>query len=206
MNRRALVFALGSIATCPFTARAQQPGRVWRIGWLSPGSGPNVLTRSFLQGLQELGYVEGQNFVVEYRWAAGKDELITEFAADLVRAGVDVIVTGGTPAALAAKQVTTTIPIVFATAGAPVEKGIVGSLRHPGGNVTGLALLTDEIKTVQILQEAGPRISRVAFIYNPNTLPGEFGESWLGRARARSRTLKLDLQPVALRAPNEADQ
>jgi putative tryptophan/tyrosine transport system substrate-binding protein len=206
MNRRAFIYALGSMATCPFAALAQQPPRVWRIGWLSLGAGPSALTQSFLQGMRELGYVEGQNFVVEYRWATGKDERITEFAADLVRKGVDLIVTAGTSAALAAKQATTTVPIVFASAGAPVEKGIVSSLAHPGGNVTGLALLTDDVKAVQILQEAAPRISHVAFIYNPNTLPSQFGETWLSRAKARSGTLKLDFQPVALRNPNEADR
>jgi len=127
------------------------------------------------------------------------------FAADLVSKRVDLIVTAGTPATLAAKQATSTIPIVFAVAGAPVEKGLVGSLSHPGGNVTGLALITDDIKTLQILKEAAPRISRVAFIYDPDTLPGQFGENWLSRALSRSRTLKLDLQPVTLRNPSSTE-
>jgi putative ABC transport system substrate-binding protein len=153
--------------------------------------------------MRELGYVEGQNFVIEYRWAAGKDERLTEFAAEFVRKGIDVIVTSGTPAILAAKGVTTTVPIIFAVAGAPVEKGIVSSLSHPGGNVTGLALLTDQMKPVQILQEAVPGISRLAYIYNPNTL---LGEGWFDRAKARAGNLKLDFQAVALRKPNEAVQ
>src|SRR5262245_50218594 len=206
MNRRTFILVLSGTATRPFAALAQPRRRVWRIGWLSLAAGPTALTRSFLQGMRELGYVEGQNLIIDYRWAAGKDERIAEFAADLVRQGVDLIVTAGTPATLAAKHVTTTVPIVFATAGAPVEKGIVSSRAHPGGNVTGLALLTDEVKTIQILQEAVPAISRVAFIYNPNTLPSQFGETWLARAKARSRALKLDLQPVVLRNPNDADQ
>ena len=96
---------------------------------------------------------------------------------------------------MAAKQATSTIPIVFATAGAPVEKGLVKSLREPGGNVTGLPI-TDDIKALQILKEAIPDITRVAFVYDPATLPGEFGETWLRRARGRARTLKLDLRPL----------
>jgi putative ABC transport system substrate-binding protein len=156
--------------------------------------------------MQERGYVEGKNLNIEYRWAAGKNERLEQFAADLVRTGVDLIVTAGTPATLAAKLATSTIPIVFAAAGAPIEKGLVISLGHPGGNVTGLALLVDDIKTLQILKEAIPRISRSAFIYDPDTLPGRFGDDWLRLARGRSRRIKVDLQPVVLRASNDADQ
>jgi putative ABC transport system substrate-binding protein len=156
--------------------------------------------------MEELGYIEGQNFKIEYRWAAGKNGQLGELATDLVRAGVDLIVTAGTPATLAAKQATPTIPIVFAAAGSPIEKELVSSLGHPGGNVTGLALVTDEIKTLQILNEMALGISRAAFMYDPDTLPGRFGEDWLKRARARSRTLKIDLQPVVLRDPKAVDQ
>jgi ABC-type uncharacterized transport system substrate-binding protein len=207
MRRRAFIALVGSaVAAWPLTARAQQRERVRRIGWLSPGAGPSGVTRSFFQGMRERGYVEGENLSVEYRWAAGNGERLPELAADLVHAGVDAIVTAGTPATLAAKQATSSIPIVFAAAGAPVEKGLVESLAHPGGNVTGLALLTDDVKALQILKEAAPTITRAAFIYDPDTLPGAFGEDWLRRARARSRTLKLDLQPVILRNPDRTKQ
>jgi ABC-type uncharacterized transport system substrate-binding protein len=207
MRRREFITLLGGAAAAwPLAARAQQGERVRRIGWLSPGSGPGDLIRSFLQGMRELGYVEGKNLIVEYRWAAGKNERLEEFARELVQTGVDLIVTGGTPATLAAKQATQTIPIVFATAGGPVDKGLVSSLRHPGGNVTGLALVTDDIKTLQMLKEAAPRIARVAFIYDPSTLPGRYGETWLKRARPRARTLKIELQPVILGSPDETDQ
>jgi putative tryptophan/tyrosine transport system substrate-binding protein len=206
MRRREFITLLGgAVATWPHAARAQQSPRVWRIGWLSPNSGPGPSTQAFLQVMRERGYVEGQNLAIEYRWAASKDEQMAGFAADLVSKRVDLIVTAGTPATLAAKQATSTIPIVFAVAGAPVEKGLVGSLSHPGGNVTGLALITDDIKTLQILKEAAPQISRVAFIYDPDTLPGQFGENWLSRAVGRSRTLKLDLRPVTLRNPSGTD-
>jgi putative ABC transport system substrate-binding protein len=127
-------------------------------------------------------------------------------AQELVGAGVDVIVTAGTPATLAAKQATSSIPIVFASAGGPVQKGIVESLASPGGNVTGLALLTDDLKPLEILKEAAPAVTRVAFIYDPDTLPGAFGEEWLRRTRARSRALRLELQPVILRDPNLTKQ
>jgi putative tryptophan/tyrosine transport system substrate-binding protein len=207
MRRRRFITLLGGAAAAwPVAAYAQRGERVWRIGWLSPASGPGRMTQSFLQGMQERGYVEGKNLNIEYRWSAGKNERLEQFAAELVRTGVDVIVTVGTPATLAAKLATSTIPIVFAAAGAPIEKGIVSSLGRPGGNVTGLALITDDIKSLEILKEIVPGISRTAFIYDPGTLPGRFGEAWLSGARARSRRLKVDLRPVTLSNPDEATE
>jgi putative tryptophan/tyrosine transport system substrate-binding protein len=210
MRRREFITLIGGAAApallWPLAARAQQPARVWRIGWLSPGSGPGPSTQEFLRAMQDRGYVEDQNLVIEYRWAANSDEQMADLAADLVRKGLDLIVTAGTPATLAAKQATSTIPIVFAVAGAPVEKGLVDSLAHPGGNVTGLALIMDALKALEILKEAAPRVSRVAFIYDPSTVPGGFEEGWLNRIRARSRTLKVHLQPVVLQKPNEIDR
>jgi putative ABC transport system substrate-binding protein len=211
MRRRELIALLGGAAAAwplvaPLGAYAQRGERVWRIGWLSTASGPGRTTQSFLQGMQERGYVEGKNLAIDYRWAAGKSEQLEQFSAELVRTGVDVIVTVGTPATLAAKLATSTMPIVFVAAGAPIQKGIVDSLARPGGNVTGLALITDDIKSLEILKEIVPAISRAAFIYDPNTLPGRFGETWLNGARARSRTLKVDLQPVTLSHPDKAAQ
>jgi putative ABC transport system substrate-binding protein len=205
IRRREFITLLGgAAAACPLAAYAQRGERVWRIGWLSPASGPGRMTQSFLQGMQERGYVEGKNLNIEYRWSAGKNEPLEQLAVELVRTGVDVIVTVGTPATLAAKLATSTIPIVFAAAGAPIEKGLVSSLARPGGNVTGLALITDDIKSLEILKEIVPRVSRAAFIYDPNTLPGRFGEAWLSGARARSRRLKVDLRPVTLSNPDDA--
>jgi ABC-type uncharacterized transport system substrate-binding protein len=207
LKRRNFITLLGgAVAARPLAAYAQRGERVWRIGWLSPGPGPGRLTQSFLEGMQERGYVEGKNLNIEYRWSAGKNEPLEQFAGELVRMGADVIVTAGTPATLAAKQATSTIPIVFAAAGAPIEKGLVSSLARPGGNVTGLALITDDIKSLEILKEIVPGISQAAFIYDPNTMPGRFGETWLSRARARSRRLKVDLRPVTLGNPDDAAQ
>src|SRR5713226_4083944 len=140
-RRRFIEVIAGGIAVAPLAAEAQAPAKkVWRIGFLSAGSAPaNLAVKGpFRQGLHELGYVEGRDFVMEYRWAEGHADRLPELAADLVRARVDLIVTGGTPATMAAKQATQTIPIVFAVAGSVVEKGIVRSLAQPGGNVTGL--------------------------------------------------------------------
>jgi putative ABC transport system substrate-binding protein len=206
MRRRAFILTLGcAAAALPLAALAQQ-GRVRRIGWLSPGSGPSDATRSFIQSAREQGYVEGENLLVEYRWAAGNSARLADLAEELVRASVDVIVTVGSPATLAAKRATSSIPIVFAAAGAPIQKGIVASLANPGGNVTGLALITDDIKALEILKEAAPAISRAAFLYDPDTLPGAFGEDWLKRARARARRLKVELGLVAFRDPSRIDQ
>jgi ABC-type uncharacterized transport system substrate-binding protein len=206
MRRRTFLAGLGTAVAWPLAAPAQQPSRVRRIGWLSAGSAPGPMAQGFLQAIRELGYVDGENLRIEYRFAGGKAERLGELAAELVAAGVDVIVTAGTPATLAAKQATASIPIVFAAAGAPVEKGLVASLANPGGNVTGFALITDDLKPLEILKEAVPTISRVAFLYDPDTLPGAFGEDWLNRTQARARRLRVDLQPVILRRPDGARQ
>jgi putative ABC transport system substrate-binding protein len=205
-RRQFITLFVGAAAGWPLAAQGQQPARVWRIGWLSPNSGPGASTQEFLRGMRDRGYVEGQNLVIEYRWAANNEEHMPDLATDLVRNGVDLIVTAGTAATLAAKQATSTTPIIFAVAGAPVEKGLVASLAHPGGNVTGLSLIMDDIKTLEILKEAAPGVSQVAFVYDPSTVPGGFEEGWLSRVQARSRTLKITLLPVVLRNPNEADR
>src|SRR5713101_5123022 len=156
MDRRTFLAASGALVlTAPLAAQAQQAKKMWRIGFLTAGSAPTSPTKGpFRQGLHDLGYVEGRDFVMEYRWAEGHPDRLPELAADLVRARVDVIVTGGTPATIAAKQATQTIPIVFAVAGAVVQKGIVESLARPGGNVTGLQLQVSGSKGIQLLKDA----------------------------------------------------
>src|SRR6516164_1068454 len=140
MRRRAFITLLGGAAAWPLVARAQQTGKVSRIGFLGPSS-PALerhLVDAFRQKLRELGHVEGENLVIEYRWAEGQDEQLPSLAAELVRLKPDVIVTTGTPGALAARQATSTIPIVFASSGNPVGAGLAASFARPGGNITGL--------------------------------------------------------------------
>lgn len=165
----ALIVTLAvGILMAPGAADAQSPRKVWRIGIL--GSTPAAPTwEAFRQGLRQHGYVEGQNIVVEAGWAEGRVERFPGLAAELVRLKVDVIVTASTPAAQAAKQVTSTILIVIAAALDPIGSGLVASLARPGGNITGVSLLATldtRGKWLEILKEAAPKVSRVAFLWN----------------------------------------
>jgi len=164
--------ALGLLGA-PSTAVAQSTAKIHRIGWLGNGGAPSGPTQSvgdFQQGLRDAGYVEGKNVAVEYRYAGGDPERLAGFAAELVRLPVDVIVTSGEPAALAAKRATSTIPIVMTEIGMdPVKAGLVVSLARPGGNVTGLASLSNDLwqKRLALLKEFAPKASRVAVLWNP---------------------------------------
>jgi ABC-type uncharacterized transport system substrate-binding protein len=151
-------------------AEAQQPKKVPRIGFLS--AAPSI-DSAFLEGLRDLGYVDGKTIVIEHRSADGKLERLPELAADLVNLKVDIIVTQGTPSAQAAKKATNTIPIVMATSGDAVGTGLVASLARPGGNVTGLSILATDIDTkwLELLKEAARKISRVAWLANPAIVP-----------------------------------
>ena len=158
------------------SADAQQPTKVPRIGFL--GTSPSAIAariEAFRQGLREVGYVEGKNIVIEWRYAEGKPERMSELAAELalVRLKVDIIITGGPPATRAAKEATNTIPIVMTQDTDPVGNGFVGSLARPGGNITGLATLRPEIrgKQLELLKEIIPKLSRVA-VFGTSTAPG----------------------------------
>src|SRR6266704_5181419 len=155
----------------PFTAGAQQPAKVPRIGFVSLNLAPNShLQEAFRQGLHDLGYIQGRNIVIEIRDAEGKPERLPALAAELVALKVDVIVTGGgTSPALAAKQATRTLPVVFASAPDPVTDGLVTSLARPGGNVTGSSFLAPELvgKGLEQLTQAVPGVSRVAILWQP---------------------------------------
>jgi putative ABC transport system substrate-binding protein len=166
-----LVFTL-SVAGAPLIAGAQQGKKSPRIGFLSPGSALSTPHQTFRQGLRELGYVEGQNIVVEYRWGDGDVNRLTALAEDLVRRGVDVLVTASNPATLAAREATSSTPIVFASSSDPVGTGFVASLAHPGGNVTGLSLVTPELsgKRLQLLQETLPKLTRVALLWDAGNI------------------------------------
>jgi len=199
MNRRYLcivVAALGLLLATPLAAEAQPAGKVWRSGFLQPGPSP-ANKGPFLQGLCDLGYVEGRDFVMEYQWAEGHEDRLPALAADLVQARVDVIVTAGTPATHAAMQATKTIPIVFAYVGSAVEKGIVASLARPGGNVTGLTFQLGALgvlKLYQLLKEAAPTVVRGVYLHDPASgSPG-----FPARLHAEAQAVNVEFQSVAL--------
>ena len=169
MKKKIIVLTLCAMlfALC-VSADAQQTGKIFRIGFLdaSTASGMAVLVEAFRQELSKLGWIEGKNITIEYRFAEQKRERLPELAADLVRLKVDLIVVTGGPPALAAKKATTTIPIVMANAGDPVAAGLVASLARPGGNVTGLSSLSPELNTkrLEILKDAVPKLTRVGLL------------------------------------------
>jgi len=170
MKRREFMLALGSAVAGPLLARAQQPAKTWRIGMLETIS-PDLNAKNIealKRGLRDLGYVENQNYVLEYRSADGDSERFPAFADELVRLRVDLIVTRGTPAARAAKSATESIPIVMAAIGEPLGTGVVASLARPGGNVTGLSGFVTELagKRVELLKELRPGTSIAAFFSN----------------------------------------
>jgi putative ABC transport system substrate-binding protein len=176
MDKKILGIALATlILVSAHLGDAQQPTKIPRIGFLAAVS-PSVLSariEAFWQGLRELGYVEGKNIVIEYRYAEGKQDRLSQLAVELVRLKVDVIVTGASPPTRAAKEATVTIPIVMASDNDPVGNGFVVSLARPGGNITGLATLAPEIsgKQLELLKEIAPRLSRVA-VLGSSTSPG----------------------------------
>ena len=170
MKRREFIAALGGAAAWPVVARAQQPKKVPRIGLLvatNASAGAPRIT-AFVQRLRQLGWIEGQTVAIEYRWAEGQYDRFAEIAAEFVRLKVDVIVTAATAPVLAAKQATSSIPIVFAVSGDPVGSGLVASLARPGGNVTGLSLQQAEVgsKRLELLREIVPDLRRLAIIAN----------------------------------------
>ena len=180
-NRRKLVIALGASAlTAPFNSFAQQQGKVWRVGFLTAPSRPasidaDIFYGGLVRGMRELGYVEGKNLAIEWRFAHSQPDLLAPLATELVKLNVDVIVTEGSPATFAVQKITSTIPIVFVGPGDPVGYGLVKSLARPGGNTTGLSSMTRELgpKRLEMLlamtSTTATKVSRVAMLVNPNT-------------------------------------
>jgi putative ABC transport system substrate-binding protein len=168
MNRRAFVVALGAVLVAPFGAEAQPAGKVWRIGVLSPGSPPPGPLEALRQGLRDLGYEDGRNVTIEWRFASAANDRLRDLAEELVRLRVDVIVAINTQASLAAKRVTTTTPIVIARVSDPVRTGLVASFARPGGNITGLTSFADELsgKRLALTKEILPTLSRLAMLWD----------------------------------------
>jgi len=195
-----------SVLAAPLTAEAQPAAKVPRIGVLLGGAqGDTPVTEPFRQGLQGLGYVEGRNIAIEYRFAEGRLDRFTDLAAQLARLKVDVILAPGTAAAQAARNATATIPIVLVTAGNPVGDGLIKSFARPGGNVTGLTMSVDQEiggKFLELLKEAVPTVSRVAVLWNPLTAPHAI---MMKETEAAARALGLALSPVSARRPDEID-
>ena len=202
-----LPVVLTMLAAPPLVADAQPAGKVPRVAYLNASSAASATwaVEAFRQGLRKLGYIEGQNILIEYRWADGRFERLPALAAELVRLKVDVIVAHNTPAALAARDATSTIPIILVNAGDPVGSGLVASLARPGGNVTGLSLFpTPEIsgKQLELLKEAFPTVSHVAVLANPANPPTA---RLLTETELAARSLGLRLRVVQIRAPEEVD-
>jgi putative ABC transport system substrate-binding protein len=208
MNRRAFIATATAILVAPLNAGAQQPApRVSRVGYLaaSVGSEASHLIEAFRQGLLELGYVEGRNIALEFRSAEGSADRFPALAAELVALKVDVIVAGATPAVLAAKQATGTIPIVFPVHTDPVGAGVVATLAHPGGNATGLSFSSEELtaKRMELLKEVIPGLSRVAILWHS---PNAAALVQLKAVEVAARALAVSVQVLEVRGAEGLDR
>ena len=190
----------------PGVVAAQQAAKVTRIGLLATDPSVNSVREAFIQGLRDLGYVEGHNVVIEYRYSEGHLDRFPALATELVALKVDVIVASGTPAALAAKQATRTLPIVFVAVADPITSGLVTSLGRPGGNLTGSSLLFSELvgKCLELLKQAVPGVSRIAVLRQRD--PGRTVANALEQADLAARALGVRLQSVEVRGPADFDK
>jgi putative tryptophan/tyrosine transport system substrate-binding protein len=209
MRRIGLVVLLAVILAWEPISGAQPEGKTRVIGFLGPPPSAGGLVQAFQQGLRDLGYVEGQNIRVEYRYTdaplQGDIDRMAQLAAELVRLKPDVLVVSITEAALAAKSVTRTIPIVMANAADPVAAGLVSSLAHPGGNITGLARLAPELvgKNLELLKEAVPEATRIGVLANPRN---PLSDAMVKDARNAARSLDVQLKVIAVRTPAEVEK
>ncbi len=207
MQRREFITLLGVAAATnawPVAAVAQQSTKFARIGFVGATAADRFADRveAFRAGLRELGYQEGRDIVIEFRWADGRYERLPDLFSELVRRGVDVIVTHGTPGVLAAKQATATIPIVMASSGDPEASGLVASLARPGGNVTGLTFFNPELaaKRFELLKEILPSLTEVGLLLNP---ANPINEPIVPAIRLTAQALRLELHPFGVREPAE---
>jgi putative tryptophan/tyrosine transport system substrate-binding protein len=199
MRRRAFLALLGGAAAWPLRLSAQQSRKGYQIGVLLPGTPASfsLRTKAFLEGLGALGYVEGQTIAIEWRWGEDKVDRLPDLAAELVGRNVDVLITGGTPAAKALKSATGTIPIVMAIIGDPVAAGLVDSLALPGGNATGFSIVAPDLsgKRLELLKEIVPSASSVAVMLNTRNPQSQFE---LKEMEAAARVLGLQIQPIEI--------
>jgi len=207
MDRRKFIGTVSvSVLAAPLGSLAQQQAKVPRIGFL--GNSTSALEANlvlpFREGLRDLGYVEGRNIVIEYRWAEGNYERFRSLIAELVALNVDAIVTAGTPAALAVQRATATIPVVMVAVGDPVGTGLAASLARPGGNLTGLTSMAPDLeaKRLELLKEVVPKLSRVSFLLNPSNAFHVASEK---QAREAAKALRVDIHFVGVRADHEFD-
>jgi putative tryptophan/tyrosine transport system substrate-binding protein len=212
MNRRAFVTGLGAALAAPRATGAQQPsGRTPHVGLLQPGSAAAPISirsaKHFTQGLRDHGYVDGKNITIEYRYANLDDNRLRLLANELVRLNLDVIIVGGTQAALAAKQATQTIPIVVAVMADPVADGLVATLAHPGGNITGVTFLAPELtpKRLQLLREIIPHLSRLAVLQHPSVYSEATMRNLRTEIEASARPLGIQVQLFEAKAPSDFD-
>jgi putative ABC transport system substrate-binding protein len=205
IRRRAFIGTLaGALLAAPRAAGAQQAKKVWRIGFLSGSSAAasKSFVEEFQQGLRELGYVEGQNIVIEFRWAEGQPSRLPQLATDLVRIAPDLIVAATSQPAMAAHNATVSIPIVMVNVGDPVYLGLATSLGRPGKNLTGLTSFGPELaaKQLALLKEVVPGTKRIAVLYNPGN---PLSPPWLKDTEAAARTLAVQLQPLSITGPDD---
>ena len=198
MDRRAFLTGSAALLAAPLPAGAQPPGRIYRIGELREG--PSLSPNPFADAMRELGWIEGEHFKLERRNAERRDQLLA-LAAELVRLNVDLILTGGTPAARAAKGATNAIPIVFSVADDPVGSGLVTSLARPGGNLTGFTLGVYDEKLLEVLKEAVPGATRVAY-----AAPAQESGTRPERLNAAARMLGVEIRPIVVRRPEDFDR
>jgi putative tryptophan/tyrosine transport system substrate-binding protein len=204
---RALVFLVGALLLAlSFPARAQPQARTRRIGFLG-NSTPVLeenLVRPFREGLRDLGYVEGKNLLIEYRWAEGKYERFPELIAELINLKVEMIVTAGTPASLAVKKAATSIPLVMIAVGDPVGTGLITSLAHPGGNVTGLTSIASDLegKRLELLREVIPNIAHVAVLWNPASPFQVVAEK---EVQAAAQLLRIKVLSIGVQSQEQLD-
>jgi ABC-type uncharacterized transport system substrate-binding protein len=204
VRRRDFITLIGGAAAWPLAGRAQQRERQPRVGFLRAEKPPAPWMEAFQKALRELGYEEGKNLRFEYRWAGGDDERLPELANDLVHLNVELIVVSGTPAILALKKATTTIPIVMAAAGDPIGTGIVKSLANPGGNITGMSNMIPDVggKRLQLLKQFAPNADHIGIIWNANN---SVHQSVIHESESAARILNVRLRPLQVQTAVDFD-